>query len=42
MAKQRLGGITEAGSKPEVKKETDEEYTQRFMDGETNPLKESA
>ena len=40
--KQQLGGITEAGSKKEVEKETDEEYTERFRKGEVDILKENA
>ena len=40
-ARQKLGGISEAGS-PSVKKpeETDEEYTARFQKGEVNPLED--
>jgi len=37
MAKQALGGKTEAGGTP-VAKETPEEYAARFMRGEANPL----
>ncbi len=40
MAKRALGGMSEAGVPPEKPKpETDEEYTERFMKGEVNPLK---
>ena len=35
------GGTAEAGLKvPEPKKETDDEYAKRFMDGKANPLAE--
>ena len=42
MAKRALGGSSEAGQHTEPKKETDEEYTQRFVDGGVNPMKEDA
>ena len=37
-AKMRLGGISEAGQTQEKKVETDEEYHDRFMKGEADPL----
>lgn len=39
-AKRALGGRAEAGAAPVVKKETDEEYTDKFLAGEVNPLNE--
>ncbi len=36
MAKRALGGTTEAGAQSAKKKETDEEYTDRFMAGDAS------
>ncbi len=41
-ARRAVGGVTEAGQVMEKKVETDEEYTERFMKGEVNPMKENA
>ena len=38
-AKKRLSGYTEGGSEPVKKKETDEEFTERFEAGEVDLLK---
>ena len=40
-AHKALGGTTEAGQSPAVKKETDEEYAERFRKGEAS-LKDNA
>ena len=41
-ARRAVGGETEAGSIAEKPKElTDEEYTQKFQDGEANPFKDA-
>ncbi len=41
-ARQKLSGVAEAGQVVEKKEETNEEYTERFMKGEVNPLKKDA
>ena len=42
MAKRALGGTTEAGGTTVKKPETDEEYTERFLAGDVNPMKDNA